>query len=129
MQCSGCGATIPVAGSVCPYCGSDKSDDKRYEWFKYIGGIIGLFIGFSTFDSFIASVICFFPGYILGAIIGFIISSMKTRTETRTFTQFTPPKAKDSAQEKLAQLKKMNDQGLITAEEYANKKAEILDKL
>lgn len=54
---------------------------------------------------------------------------MKTQPETKIFTQFTSPKAKDSDQEKLAQLKKMSEQGLITAEEYPDKKAEILEKL
>lgn len=129
MQCSGCGADISAAGSVCPFCGRDKSDDKRYEWTKFIGGIIGLVIGFSTFDTFLAAVVCFFPGYVAGAIFSGIFSGKKKLSKPEVVSQPTQPKAKDSVEDKLTQLKKMHEQGLLTAEEYAKKKEEILDLL
>lgn len=129
MQCSGCGADIPVAGSVCPFCGRDKSDDKRFEWAKYIGGIIGLAIGFSAFDGFIVSVLCFFPGYVAGAILGTVLARTSKPSAPKPVSRPVQPQSSDAATNKLKQLKSMHEQGLLTTEEYARKKAEILDRL
>lgn len=129
MQCSGCGADIPVVGSVCPFRGRDKSDDKRFEWVKLIGGIIGLAIGFSAFDSFLASVVCFFPGYVVGAILGTVLTRTRKPSAPKPVSRPVHPQSNDLATDKLMQLKRMHEQGLLTAEEFAKKKAEILDKL
>jgi len=29
MKCSGCGASIPIKGTVCPHCQRDKTADKK----------------------------------------------------------------------------------------------------
>lgn len=131
MQCSGCGADISAAGTVCPFCGRDKSDDKRYEWTKFAGGLIGLVIGLMIFDNFLVGLLCFFPGYMAGALIGIVRSSGKKPVATAKPAAAPArelPQQKNDTADKLAQLKAMHEQGLLTDDEYARKKADIIDR-
>lgn len=130
MQCSGCGADISAAGTVCPFCGQDKSDDKRYEWTKFVGGLIGLVIGLTIFDNILVGLFCFFPGYVIGAVVDIVRSGKKAAAPAKPAAapaRELPPQKNDTA-DKLAQLKAMHEQGLLTDDEYARKKADIIDR-
>ena len=72
IQCSGCGKRIPFAGSVCPFCHRDKSDDQGKEvesqFTALLGAIAALIVGFIVyqFSTFKAAAIS-------GAIVGVIV--------------------------------------------------------
>lgn len=139
MICSGCGAEISAVGSVCPFCRRDKSDDQRHEWAKFLGGAIGVLIGFRIFDSVVLSMLCFIPGYIAGAIYSLVVpakprksSSPRVKSAAGVASPVAVPVEQRSGgdvAEKLTQLKQLHEQGLLTSEEFARKKAEILERL
>ena len=125
MRCSGCGKDIPFNGTVCPYCQRDKSKDQAYTVVAFIFGIIGGAIGYFIFG---------FWGVVGGFFLGCIIAAAVTLgggtkpPEVQVVPPPQSPQADDSIATKLAQLKQLRDQGLLTAEEFASKKAEILAK-
>ena len=125
MRCSGCGKDIPFAGTVCPYCQRDKSKDQAYTVVAVIFGLIGGAIGYFIFGLWGA-----LGGFFLGCIVAaFVTLNGGTKPPE---VQVVPPAASvqpdDSAASKLTQLKQLHDQGLLTAEEFASKKADILAK-
>jgi hypothetical protein len=128
VECSNCGEQVPYAGQVCPFCGHDKSDDKRSAWTQFISGLVGLAIGFMTFDNVLFALLCFFPGYFAGAVYGLFASGKKKPPQAPVAPPTPRAATNDTVENKLAQLKKMHEQGLLTAEEYAAKKADVLAK-
>jgi len=131
MQCSGCGAEISIAGSVCPFCGRDKSDDKSYEWSKFVGGVFGLVVGLTYYGGLVGFAGGALAGYFAGAVLGMIL---RARAAKPARVQRPPEPAKTPAAApadasvagKLAQLKQMHGEGLLTDDEYAAKKADVL---
>lgn len=125
MRCSGCGKDVPFGGKVCPYCQRDKSQDQDYTVLAFILGIIGGVIGYFIFG---------FWGALGGLFLGCIAAAAMTPNgqtkppEVQVVT--TPPAQTDSTvAEKLAQLKQLHEQGLLTDDEFTNKKSDILAKL
>lgn len=135
MQCSGCGAEISAVGDVCPFCGRDKSDDVGAAWGRFIGAALGAVIGYVKFGSLVGFAVCAVVGYVAGFIFGIVASGKKNKKPANAPMPQAPapgiaqPPAGNSAADKLAQLKQMHDQGLLTDAEYASKKAEILAEL
>ena len=94
--------------------------------FALLGGVIG----YSFFDSFWGAAGCFFVGYIVGALFGGIFAySKKSPPKVAASPRPAQLPTTDSVAEKLTQLKQLHDQGLLTAEEYARKKSDILARL
>lgn len=126
MLCSGCGKDIPFNGTVCPYCQRDKSKDQAYTVTAFIYGLIGGAIGYFVFG---------FWGVLGGFFLGCIIAAVTTLgggTKPPEVQVSHPPASvepDDSIEGKLVQLKLLHDRGLLTAEEFASKKSEILAKL
>jgi hypothetical protein len=60
----------------------------------------------------------------MGAGLGFGQSMAQTATPVQT----SQPQSNSEAVQKLAQLKQMHDSGLISEQEYADKRKEILDR-
>jgi len=63
-------------------------------------------------------------GMAMGAGLGFGQSMAQTATPVQT----SQPQSNSEAVQKLAQLKQMHDSGLISEQEYADKRKEILDR-
>lgn len=65
---------IPYEGRVCPYCGADKSGDKRVHaiivGISLAGMVVGGFIGIAAWGF-----LGFLAGIILGGVVGAIIGS------------------------------------------------------
>jgi Short C-terminal domain len=125
MQCSGCGKDIPFNGTVCPYCQRDKSKDQAYTLVAFIFGIIGGTIGYLMFGVW---------GAISGFILGCIVAAAATLgggtkpPEVQVVLPSQVPLTDEKVTAKLTQLRQLYDQGLLTAEEFANKKADIMAK-
>lgn len=123
MRCSGCGKDIPFSGSVCPYCQRDKSKDQAYMVAAVIFGATAGAIGYYIFGVW---------GALCGFIIGCIAAAFMTLGSDSKPPQIevvnTSP-TDDSIAIKLTQLKDLHYKGLITDEEFASKKTEILNKL
>lgn len=125
MLCTNCGKDIPMAGNVCPWCLQDKSADKSWTTASYVA------VGAAVAGYFLAGV----GGAIAGFVAGFAGYLALSRTRKAKpppapdSSQPTPGSADKSVADKLAHLKQMHDQGLITAEEFANKKADLLSRM
>jgi hypothetical protein len=125
MRCSGCGKDIPFEGRVCPYCQRDKSQDQAFTVVAFILGLIGGAVGYFIF-GFWGALGGFFLGVIVAAVV--TLGGGTKPPEVQVVSQSSPPQIDDSVAIKLAQLKQLHDQGLLTAEEFARKKADILAK-
>jgi hypothetical protein len=66
MDCSNCGKDIPYAGKVCPYCHSNKEEDKFANLAGCLGGAPGAILG--------ATIFSLINGWwsIVGGILGFL---------------------------------------------------------
>lgn len=114
-----------MAGSVCPYCHRDKSADVAWTTASYVAVAV--------------AALGYFVGGFLGAVVGFVVgwaawSAISRRGKAKQpaaprSPQPSQPAADDSVATKLAQLKQMHEQGLLTAEEYATKKADLLSRI
>ncbi|MGW8135935.1 SHOCT domain-containing protein [Sphingomonas zeae] len=135
MRCSGCGKGIPFGGQVCLYCHREKSSDQAITVFGTIGVLFGGFIG---------NLVGGFGGMLVGAFgLGFIAlvfisvtGSKKGHSAKRPpRIQLEPtPKAKSESSNpdaaiRLAKLKQLMGDGLITDEEYQRQRSKIVDSL
>lgn len=128
MLCSNCGKDIPMAGNVCPWCHQDKSADKSWTIASFVA------VGAAVAGYFVAG----FGGAVVGFVAGwagYVFLSRGRQSKSPAIptappaSQLEPPSADQSVATKLAQLKQMHEQGLITAEEFAKKKADILSRI
>lgn len=141
MHCSGCGKDVPFAGQVCPHCQRDKSSDQAI----HVAATIGIFVG-GTIGGWIGG----FGGMIVGAIVvGFLVvivgvasgsnsakqppkvrvdrdESSKPAGQTITAPK---PKAADDPASRLARLDTLKADGIITPEEYQERRAAIIAAL
>lgn len=130
MHCSGCGKDIPFAGQVCPHCQRDKSGDQQQQALIAIGVVIGGVIGLAVNDMFGV-----FIGGVIGGIVGLVLAmsnAAKTKPpEVRIQeSQISLPAAKKlSPEERLTELKTLREKGLLTEDEFSEKKKEILTDL
>ncbi|WON84437.1 MULTISPECIES: SHOCT domain-containing protein [Chromobacterium] len=91
-----------------------------------IFGLAGGFVGYIIFG---------FWGAVGGALVGCILAAATTLKggSAPPVVSIAPPtgaqQGSDALGSKLAQLKQIHEQGLITDEEYAEKKQSILSKL
>ncbi len=88
----------------------------------------------SVVTAIVLSFLC--CGWIVGlfAVLGYTMSPSneyvsETKTESQPIEQVEPAINSDTAVEKLEQLKKLYDQGLISEEEFNEKKKSYLEKL
>lgn len=138
MHCSGCGKHISFGGAVCPLCQRDKSSDQTI----HIAGVVGMFIG-GTVGSWIGG----FGGMVVGAIaIGFLVviigaasggHSAKKPPRVR-IDRDEPPRLSgpvattskatlaDDPASRLARLDTLKADGIITLEEYQQRRAAII---
>jgi hypothetical protein len=127
MHCSGCGKEISFFGSVCPYCHRDKSDDKAFMLYAIVLVPVGCIIGALAFGIWGGLI-----GILAGIFAAGFFSSRKGDAQppaAKVVAAPTVSESDNSVERKLAQLKKLHEQGLLTAEEFASKKADILAKL
>lgn len=141
MRCSGCGKDVPFNGEVCPFCQRDKSSDQTI----HVLGMIGMFIG-GTVGSWIGG----FGGMIVGAIVvGFIVviigaasagHSAKKPPRVRidradppqpSLLNSTASKAEAAGDpaSRLARLDTLKAQGIITEDEYKERRTVIIAAL
>lgn len=67
MRCSNCGAGIPFAGNVCPFCNANKSGDQ----FDQALGIVGMVLG-ATVGGAISGCEGVAIGGVVGAVVGLV---------------------------------------------------------
>lgn len=142
ILCSGCGKKIPYLGDVCPHCLRDKKPDREnfdkiaraVIWTGLAGGLIGYLS-----DGTALGFALFFAGCAVGGIIGaFQYKPVTSKApEVQPVKDDTIHKAKPSTAEqsshsiedRLATLKKLKEQGLISDADYDQKRQELLRDL
>lgn len=137
MKCSGCGKDVPFSGKVCPFCQRDKDKDQTYFVMGMILGFPLIAIGYWLFG---------FWGFIAGAATGGMISYSIVRPDNTappsvqivSQAQAAPrlvevntdsSKSASTIQDRIVELNKLRDNGLITDEEHKMKKEEIISQL
>lgn len=147
MQCSGCGATIPVAGVVCPMCHRDKSHDRamhnRVENIAgaagigaFVGGLAGWGIG-----GFGMAVTLFFLGACAGAVLGLLLvprpaPKASAPPQVHVTNQPAPqplPAAIDSTKgidvaSQIRRLHELHLHGALSEQEFEAAKARLLGR-
>ena len=135
VRCSGCGKDIPFMGTVCPHCHRDKGDDKKMHLLTVfiliacvvagalINGVAGFFWGVG-----IAVGACFALGVWSGLRKKSDPPQVRVMQDTSAFSQSHGESPK-SQRERLIRLEELRNEGLITAEEYAEQRKRILDEL
>lgn len=100
-----------------------------------IGAIAGFFFAYLVICLIDQQIYCVTdaflfgtPGAILGALIGFACGK-KGKTESAESVQTQPVVEKKDLTEDLLNYKKLLDAGIITKEEFAKKKDEILKNI
>ncbi len=144
MICRGCGKTIPLIGKVCPHCQRDKTADAEEHSRSYLiimgGCIVGLILGFAVTDGFLANIAGAFVGTFVGGLIAMVVSlatgSSKTESQppevriaqqSKTSQESQAPEP--SAEARLSNLETLRAKGMVSPEEYAEKRSEILRSL
>ena len=80
ITCTTCGKEISYVGSVCPYCGAEKGDDKRIQLWIGLGAVIGAIIGVAGYGFNIPSILVgVLGGMIVGPVVRFILPDMVFR--------------------------------------------------
>lgn len=139
MRCSGCGKDIPFGGQVCPYCQRDKSSDQGL---TVVGTIAVLFGGF------VGNLVGGFGGMLVGAFgLGMVAVVMmgiagakkghSAKKPPLVRLEPTPPPAPKArpdianpdAAVRLAKLKQLMDDGLISNEEYQQQRSKVINSL
>jgi len=144
MNCSGCGKTIPFAGQVCPYCQRDKSGDQHAVVVGFFFAAIGCGIGYLFSHELIGILF----GCVAGVIIGQSTKKKSLPPEVRWSEGFdTPsrpigdvtarleqletlgrhPKPVSGIKDRLAQLETLRIEGIISDNEYSEKRQTILN--
>jgi len=70
MICSECGEKISFIGRVCPFCLSDKSDDKALQIKASVSMAVGAAIGY-WINGFLGSMIGLLAGGVVGTVFHF----------------------------------------------------------
>jgi hypothetical protein len=126
MRCSGCGEDIPFAGDVCPYCLRDKSEDQQYTVVASILGAALAYVGYLMFEL---------VGAIAGFVVGGIIAVFVTRAGGKTDAPevaIVNEKNKgegDCTERRLKKLDDLKQKGLITDDEFSERRSKILEEL
>ncbi len=139
MRCSGCGKNIPFGGQVCPHCQRDKSSDQGL---TVVGTIAVLFGGF------VGNLVGGFGGMLVGAFgLGMVAVVMmgvagakkghSARKPPLVRLEPTPapaPKARTDianpdAAVRLAKLRQLMDDGLISNDEYQQQRSKVINSL
>lgn len=141
MTCLGCGKTISLIGKVCPHCQRDKTADAEEQGRIYLlvlaGAAIGLVLGFALSDGLVAQVAGGFVGTLLGGLVAMLVSFAtgkplresqppEVRFASRSTPDDGPSRQEPDVGTRLSNLEVLRHKGLITAEEYASKRSEIL---
>lgn len=125
MQCSGCGKSIPFGGSVCPYCHRDKSQDQRYTVAAIVIGGAGAYIGWRVGGFWWAV-----GGFMLGGLAAALATGVGRQTkapEVRVVEQAGA--VPDDVAARLRKLQDLQAQGLISADEAAERRRQVLGEV
>lgn len=128
MHCSGCGKDIPFAGAVCPYCHRDKSRDQRYTLVAVVLGSAGAFAGWHI-GGFWGAVAGFVAGGLVAAIATGMGKPNDQAPQVKLAAHSGHSAATGSVDERLRKLQPLVNQGLISAEEAADRRQQILAEL
>lgn len=124
MLCTNCGEDVPMAGKVCPWCGHSKAADASWTMASYVA------VGAAVVGYFIAGFAGALGGFAAGWAGYMLLPRLKGRISPSNPAQASPPSlSSEPVADKLAQLKQLHDQGLISADEFATKKAELLSRI
>ncbi|WP_167772702.1 SHOCT domain-containing protein [Ramlibacter henchirensis] len=121
-----------MAAKVCPYCHRDTTESGQAHGSMMLGAIIGGVIGY-----FVNGIWGMFIGIIVGGTalgIGPILKASKSPAPPASVSvdriaNEPPPASRQlSLAQRLTSLDEVRAKGLITDEEFAKKKADILKK-
>jgi hypothetical protein len=89
LTCSNCGKWIPLHGNVCPFCGADKTENRRLELLDKparrrgivglaigaaIGGIVGVMLtSVGQMDDYGGHLVMLILGVAAGATAGYVL--------------------------------------------------------
>lgn len=133
MLCSGCGKDIPFNGSVCPHCQRDKSGDQTFQVFAIIGMLIGGAVGYA-----IGGILWALGGGFLGALFmgAFAMPKKPPAPEVRiekpseaATNTVEKPKTASRVDKRLRDLEELRKEGLVSENEYSEKRKEIISKI
>lgn len=127
MFCSTCGKDIPFAGTICPYCHRDKSNDQAATVLAFIFGFALAFLGGNLIGVW-GAIGGGIVGIILGSAIGHTATTRKP-PEVQVTNVGTTTKDEITNEKRLANLKALYNKGWINESDYNKKKKEIIDKL
>lgn len=126
MQCTQCGKELSSTNNVCPNCNPDLS--RKPDPYSPIGIGVGIIAGFFGY----------FMYGIWGAVVGFFLCGGAANFIFRGKAIASPgipelpsasPITGETVAGKLDLLKCLHEQGLVTDDEYAKKRGEILEKI
>lgn len=150
MICTQCGMTIPNNASTCPYCHDEIKKGGSTVLSLVFGlplGIIIAIIGYNIGKSFpilgvdifgggIGAGMGFLLGVFLGAILAvyvndkiFVSRIPSVTNENSKLEQNTSSQEGNSVTLKLQQVEELKTKGLISEEEYHNKRKSILEQI
>lgn len=141
MRCGGCGKNIPFGGQVCPYCQRDKSSDQGLTVVGTIAVLLGGFVG-NLVGGFGGMLVGAFGLGVVAVVITGIVGAKKGHSAKKAplvRLEPTPPPApapkarsdtaNPDAAVRLAKLKQLMDDGLISNDEYQQQRSKIIDSL
>lgn len=127
MRCSNCGKEIPFAGQVCPFCHADKSYNQKVLGLTYFiimgGGGIGWWIGGAR-EMWI--------GMGIGFFLSLVVMALNVQYRKKHPVEIEPEPHNDSPSDmkaRLEQLEGLKNSGLLSSQEYADKRKELLAQL
>lgn len=146
MTCRGCGEKISVIGKVCPHCLRDKTtdaaDDSRAFLFGAGFALLGVLLGVALPSTFLGKLLGAFLGVFVGLIVGMALAWISSKPSPPSLppeVRVTPQSSRGSleavqssigtAGERLEQLRSLRDKELISEEEYAAQRQEILKSI
>ena len=132
MRCSGCGKDIPFDGKVCPHCQRDKSGDQTAHVLMVIvivacagvGYLVNGFVG-----ALVGAVIGAIGGGILGGVVAASQKSAPPEVRISSDTTAVTPTSRSGVASRLVELDSLRAQGLITQDEWEEKRSAILREL
>lgn len=126
MQCAKCGKECLPTSTVCSSCNTDLP--RRPDPYSPVGIGVGIIAGF--FGYFMYGVWGAVVGFFLcGAAANYIFRGKAISSHELPVSPSASPIHDETVAGRLNLLKTLHDQGLVTDEEYANRKREILAKI
>lgn len=135
MRCSSCGKEIPFRGDVCPFCQRDKSGDKLVALCAQIAAVVCGLIAVALSNVWGGLIVGLGIYFLVLAIGHDFLPSSAGPPEVMVRNSkpaAVPPKSAepgDSSAARLRDLEMLRTEGLISEEEYLERRNAIIASL